>query len=248
MKKNNKKKISGISGIIAALFIAPLIVFAAVYFSNERKNSFEPGSVDIEVNEGDETSRILENDNFEWSKKLETPDDNDESNDIYYTDKSVKIKDTRKNNGEVLRVSFIPMWYDMNEQKEQTDVLSDVFNFNNINITQSESGDTLTYCDHNESDGDNHDNDKIITLKLTSGWNTNGWRYVSDDGCFYYNGSLYSGNLTAQLLDSVELNAKAYELTENYVFRLDVLADAIQSSGDAYATREWNPPREWNTP
>ena len=52
MKKKNKKRISGINSvIIAALFIAPLVVFAAIYFSNERKNSFVPGSVDIAVNE-----------------------------------------------------------------------------------------------------------------------------------------------------------------------------------------------------
>lgn len=237
MKKNNKKKISGISGIIAALFIAPLVVFAAVYFSNERTNSFEPGSVDIAVNEGNNSS-----DEGEELKKEYTWEKSDDS-DSYIAYKDVRIKDTRKNAGEVLRVSFIPMWYEMNEQKEPTDVLCDVFNFNNINITQSESGDTLTYCDHNESDGDNHDNDKIITLKLKTDWDKSGWCYIAVDGCFYYSGSLDIDNhLTEQLLDSVEMNEKAYELTENYVFRLDVLADAIQSSGNAYAARDWNTP------
>ena len=228
MKKNNKKKISGISGIIAALFIAPLIVFAAVYFSNERTNSFAPGSVDIAVNEGNNSSdegEELEKD-YTWVK----------SGNNYIADKDVKIKDTRKNSGEVLRVTFIPMWYDMDEQKESTDVLSDVFNFNSI----SQEGDTLTYCDHNSEDGNDRSNDKSITLNLKSGWKTSGWSYQADDGCFYYNGPLDSGNLTAQLLDSVELNAKAYELTENYVFSLDVLADAIQNSGNAATTRQWN--------
>ena len=121
MKKNNKKKISGISGIIAALFIAPLVVFAAVYFSNERTNSFEPGSVDIAVNEGTDEGEKLEKE-YPWEK----------SGDNYIANKDVWIKDTRTNAGEVLRVSFIPMWYEMNEQKESTDVLSDVFNFNKI--------------------------------------------------------------------------------------------------------------------
>ena len=228
MKKNNKKKISGISGIIAALFIAPLVVFAAVYFSNERTNSFEPGSVDIVVNEGTDEGEELKKE-YPWEK----------SGDNYIANKDVWIKDTRTNAGEVLRVSFIPMWYEMNEQKESTDVLSDVFNFNKI----TQSGDTLTYCDHNELDGDNHDNDKIITLKLKNDWDKSGWCYIAVDGCFYYSGSLDSDNhLTEQLLDSVELNEKAYELTENYVFRLDVLADAIQSSGNAYAARDWNTP------
>ncbi|MBR1445322.1 MAG: hypothetical protein IJ583_17520, partial [Firmicutes bacterium] len=152
MKKNNKKKISGISGIIAALFIAPLIVFAAIYYSSERKNSFAPGNVDIAVNEGNDSSdegEELEKD-YTWVK----------SGNNYIADKDVKIKDTRKNSGEVLRVTFIPMWYDMDEQKESTDVLSDVFNFNSI----SQEGDSLTYCDHNSEDGNDHSNDKSITL------------------------------------------------------------------------------------
>jgi hypothetical protein len=110
MKKNNKKKISGISGIIAALFIAPLIVFAAVYFSNERKNSFAPGSVDIAVNEGnagsDEGEELEKN--YTWVK----------SGEIYTADKDVKIKDTRNNPGEVLRVCFVPMWYDKDDNGE----------------------------------------------------------------------------------------------------------------------------------
>lgn len=229
MKKKNKKRISGINSvIIAALFIAPLVVFAAIYFSNERKNSFVPGSVDIAVNEGNGSSdegEELEKD-YTWVQ----------SGENYIADKDVKIKDNRKNNGEVLRVMYIPMWYDMDENKDATNICSGVFNFNTI----TQSGDTLIYCDHNSADDDNHDNDKIITLKLKSGWNTNGWSYQSADGCFYYNGTLDGSKMTAQLLDSVELNAKAYELTEKYVFRLDVLADAIQSSGNASDDRNWN--------
>lgn len=230
MKKNNKKKISGISGIIAALFIAPLIVFAAIYFSNERKNSFAPGSVDIAVNEGNAGSNEgeeLEKD-YTWVK----------SGEIYTADKDVKIKDTRKNPGEVLRVCFIPMWYDKDDNGEPDNVC-DVFNFGS---QPTQNGNAFTYTD----------GDKTITLKMASEMASareqSGWSYSDPaadppgDGCFYYNGPLESGNLTAQLLDSVELNEKAYELTENYVFRLDVLADAIQSSGNANAARDWKTP------
>lgn len=228
MKKNNKKQIACISSIIIALFIAPLVVFAVIYFSNERKNSFVPGGVDIAVNEGNGSS--------DEGEELEKDYTWEQSGENYIADKDVKIKDIRKNAGEVLRVMFIPMWYDMDENNDATNICSGVFNFNNI----TQSGDTLVCCDHNAEDGDNHDNDKSITLKLKSGWNTNGWKYESSDGCFYYNGTLDGSKLTAQLLDSVELNEKAYELTEKYVFRLDVLADAIQSSGNASDERNWN--------
>ena len=61
MKKNNKKQIASISSIIIVLFIAPLIVFAAIYFSSNRKNSFAPGSVDIAVNEGSGSSMKVKN-------------------------------------------------------------------------------------------------------------------------------------------------------------------------------------------
>lgn len=44
------------------------------------------------------------------------------------------------------------------------------------------------------------------------------------------------------LLENVELNDKAYELTDNYILKLDVLADAIQSSGNANAARDWKTP------
>ena len=241
MKKRKKKNIARINGIIAVLFIAPLIVFAAIYFSNQRKNRFLPGSVDIEVNEGNQTSGMIEDDSFIWTKRAETPNDNDESNNIYYTDKPVKIKDIRKFHGEALRVTFISMWYDIDENKEVTDVYSKVFNFNNITL----SGNDLVYRDHDPADGNDASNDKVITLKMKSDWNTSDWRYSdpnddpSGDGCFYYTGELDNSQLTAQLLDSVELNSNAYGLTENYMFRLDVLADATQISADAATTREW---------
>jgi hypothetical protein len=126
------------------------------------------------------------------------------------------------------------MWYDKDDNGEPDNVC-DVFNFGS---QPTQNGNSFTYTD----------GDKTITLKMISGWEQNGWSYSdpnadpSGDGCFYYTEALDNSKLTAQLLDSVELNSAAYALTEDYVFRLDVLADAIQSSGDAAATRQWNAP------
>ena len=222
MKKRNKKRVAHISGIIAVLFIAPLIVFAAVYYSGKRTNRFAPGSVDIAVNEGSVTSEMVENDSFEWAKKPEDPPDDNASNDVYYSEKAVKIKDTRKYPGEMLRVVLIPMWY-------QGDYVCTVFDFGEGPTRSNDNTDSFIYTD----------GEKVITLNMKSGWNENGWSYHSADGCFYYNGDLDGSDLTSQLLDSVELNAQAYELTENYVFRLDVLADAIQISDSAAESRGW---------
>ena len=211
-----KKRAVLISSGVAALFIAPLIVFAVLYSSDTRKNEFAPGSVDIEVKEGSIHSEEL-------TKTLII------DSDTKSVDKPVEIKDTRTSADELLRASFIPVWYDSEGN------VCDVFDFSSQPM---QSGNSFTYTD----------GVKTITLKMISGWEQTGWSYSdpnadpSGDGCFYYTGALDNSKLTAQLLDSVELNSAAYALTEDYVFRLDVLADAIQSSGDAAATRQWNAP------
>lgn len=214
--KIKKKRTIIIGGIVAAMLIVPLAVFAVVYNSNDRTNRFSPGSVDIAVHEGngnDEGKEVEKE--YHWTQ----------DGTSYSTEKLVQIKDTRKYPGEVLRVSFVPMWYD----RETPANVCDVFNFG----TPAKTGNALVYTD----------GDKTITLNLADDWDSNGWSYQPEDGFFYYTGSLNSNSLTAQLLEGVELNDKAYtELTANYDLRLDVLADAIQSSDDADSSRNWNTP------
>ena len=216
MKKRNKKRITSINGIIAILFIAPIVVLAAIYISSERKNRFEPGNVDIQVKEGQDTSDRLEKDDYKWEPKNSPVTS-------YIAEKPMQIKDSRKYPGEKLRVKFVPMWYD-----SQGNVCS-VFDFQTSNHTNGTN--TLVYSDGAE---------KTITFNLASDWQTNGWMYSPSDDCFYYSGTLNASKLTAQLLSSVEISPTVYdELTETYTFRLDVLADAIQSSGNAAETRQW---------
>lgn len=214
--KSKKKRTFIISSIIVAIFIVPLTVYAIVYYSNNRTNSFAPGSVDIEVHEGDEDGEegYAVTNAYTWSSTG--------TEGHYSTNKLVQIKDTRTNPGELLRVYFVPMWYDRDEN-----TCIGVFNYE-IPEWNAEDG-TLTY----------RDLDRTITLNLADGWKSSGWNYQPIDGFFYYNGSVNNSGMTAQLLKSVELNDKAYELTEDFDFRLDVLADAIQSSGGAAGTREW---------
>ncbi|MBQ1519000.1 MAG: hypothetical protein IIZ53_04025 [Ruminococcus sp.] len=209
-----KKKNSAIAGgIIAVLFIAPLIVFAALYYSHSRRNIFTPGSVDIQVNEGGKTSQMLENDDYEWSGQGSPVES-------YKTNKPIYIKDTRKNPGEMLRVALVPVWLD------SEDNICSVFDFSSYAL----NGDSLVYTDE----------DKTLTLELAPDWEADGWSYKPSDGFFYYTGALDSNKFTSKLLQSVQLNPKAYdELTENYVFRLDVLADAIQTSDNAADERDW---------
>lgn len=221
----SKKKLPIIfSSIIAILFITPLIVLAALYFSSERKNSFVPGSVDIEVQENsagnDVHDEMLEN-SLTWNENTKS------------VDKPVRIVDKRKYSGECLRVCLIPMWYDKDIEENPVNVCN-VFNFTVPVLNEAEN--ELVYTD----------GDKTITFKLASDWKSKGWGYSNPDstpegdGFFYYTGALNSDKLTAMLIESVELNDKAYELTDNYILKIDVLADAIQVSGDSKTDRRWS--------
>lgn len=214
--KHNKKKTMIIGGIVAAAFVTPLVVMAVMYFSNERVNTFSPATVDIEVREdglADEQGEQLDN--------------TIEMDDSKVVNKPVQIYDSRSNDDEELRVCFVPMWYDADDN-----ICGSVFSIG----TPTMSGTALTYTD----------GDKSITLNLDADWESNGWRYSDPndttnpgDGYFYYSGSLKYGKLTPQLLDRVELSDDAYVLTTDYKLRIDVLADAIQTSGNAAGTRDW---------
>ena len=205
--KRRHKRAALIAGI-AFMVLTPLVVFAALYRSSKRVNPFQPGSVEIEVQESGDPGAALEQQEYTWT----------EDNGSYVSEKPVRIKDDRTNPGEELRVSLVPMWFDPDGG------ICGVFDMSHPVL----SGNTLTY-----TDGDNQ-----MILHLVDGWAANGWEYRSD-GCFYYTGALNGSHLTVQLLSSVELNAAAYSLTEDYELQLDVLADAIQSSGSAASTREW---------
>ena len=85
------------------------------------------------------------------------------------------------------------------------------------------------------------DGDKIITLNLDPTWQSSGWEYNEDDSYFYYTGEL-SSKMTPVLLTRVEVNDAAYALAADYGLMIDVLADAIQSSGDAKVDRGWVTP------
>lgn len=202
------KRIMIIVGIVAAAFVTPLVVAAVTYLSNERVNTFSPAIVNIEVREtglADEQGERLDN--------------TIEIDDSKIVNKAVQIYDSRSNDDEELRVCFVPMWYDADDN-----ICGSVFSIGTPTI----SGTALTY-----SDGD-----KSITLNLDEDWESSGWEYRTD-GYFYYSGSLSSDKLTPQLLFSVVLSDDAYALTTDYKLRIDVLADAIQTSGNVTGTREW---------
>ncbi|MCR5730661.1 MAG: hypothetical protein K6G20_09955 [Ruminococcus sp.] len=217
MKKNRKKAII-ISSIMVVLFIAPLIVLAVMYQSKERKNSFKPAQANIQVKEGDECSDELIKD----TGYTLTAD-----GDIYKVDKPVQIYDARENNDECLRVKFVPMWYDSDENIcGGADVFSDY---------------SKTELENNELRFKNSFDTTLLTLKLyTDSTNpdwSESWEYDPSDECFYYKGKIESGDISETLLSEVQIPKSVYESTTEYTLHIEVLVDAIQTSGNAKNNR-----------
>jgi hypothetical protein len=216
MSKKKKRTII-ISGIITILLIAPQIVLAVMYQSSKRENKFHPAQANVQVQEGNQSSDELINTDYTWTA----------SGDNYTVTKPVEIIDVRGKNDEYLRVRFIPMWYDTDGNVVGgADEFSD---FSNINLV----GDELQFK--------KSDNSKVLlTLKLytdnadsENNWN-NDWRYDSSEQCFYYKGKIQSGDISNKLLSGAQIPKAVYDATKDqYTLHIEVLADAIQTGGDA---------------
>lgn len=220
-----KKRIAIISSIATVLFIAPLIVFAVMYQSSERENKFQPAKANIQVKEGNESSDELIKTDYAWTA----------SGDNYTVTKPVEIIDVRNMNDEYLRVRFIPMWYDTDGNVVGgTDEFSD---FSNIDLV----GDELQFKKSDNST-------VLLTLKLytdntdsENNW-SNDWRYDSSEQCFYYKGIIQSGDISNKLLSGAQIPKAVYDATKDqYTLHIEVLADAIQTGGDAKNDRWVNP-------
>ena len=218
-----KKKKIIVCCIITLLFIAPIIVLAAIYSSTERKNKFIPAEAEIEILEsGAENPKGSKLTN-EYTFTKNTDDDN------YSVAKPVQIIDKRSNSGEDLRVCLVPMWYD--SEGDVCGGIDGVTDISDIKLDETEK--KLVYYT-----GAGTSRTPIITLYLSSGYASN-WEYKSD-GCFYYSGNVADDNSTLLLVERVEITKSVYDATEGYELRLDVLADALQTNGDAYSNRDWD--------
>lgn len=219
----DKKKKLIMAGLLAGLLITPAVVFAAVYYSGERENRFSPAKGDIQVLESNaENEKGEELTNSFVLEKNET-DDN------YSTEKLVQIYDERSNSGESLRVSFIPMWYDADGNV--CGGIDGVTDISEISLDQSASK-LIFYTGTGDSKA------PAVTVYLAEGYDSS-WEYKGD-GCFYYSGEVRDDKTTPLLAERVEITKAVYDSTADCELRLDVLADAIQTSGNAYSDREWD--------
>ena len=228
MKKNKKRSVL-ISSIIAALFITPLVVLAVVYFSNRRTNAFQPAEANIQVKEGGKSEdEIINTTDYKWT---ETDDGN------YYTvEKPVQIYDERKKNDAYLRVRFVPVWYDDDEN-----VCGGVNEFSDYSSV------VLDHEDHSQATAllfKNSTGTVLLTLSLfqdTDDHWSNSWDYNQSEQCFYYKGTIQSGDISPTLLTGAQISKDVFDRSAGYALHIEVLADAIQA--DHQNTSVSKPPR-----
>lgn len=219
MNEKNKRNII-FGSIFAVLLLPPLIAFAVVYNSVQRKNSFKPAEAKIEVAEGNSSGAELEKE-FTFSS----------SNSAYSVEKPVAVYDVCNKNDEYLRVSFIPMWYD--EKGFVCGAIDGISDYKKISLEDNK----LIYKDSNDNE--------LLTLYLADNWN-NSWEFddqqtYKQQAYFYYKGLIKSDKTTPDLLERVEIPSIVYDAAkEDYTLRIDVLADAVQQYGDAPSARGWS--------
>lgn len=204
-----RKKQAVIGCLIAALLTAPPVIYAAVFRSGARVNRFQEAAVEIEVQENGSSGAQM-------TRALMLDADSKSAA------KQVQIHDMRSREGEAVRVSFVPMWYDSDGL-----LCGNVFDFRSASLNSGRTA--LVYAD----------DDKRIILQLAEGWEENGWIFAEEECCFYYIGMQDAAGMTPELLARVSLNDEAFPLTADYTLEIDVLADAVQTSAEAGGDRGW---------
>lgn len=216
----SRKKYMFITALAALLLIPPLVVFAAVN-SSVRKNSFSEGSDEAVIIEGNQSGVSIENDSYSFTQ----------SDSDYIAAKTVEIKAPKTSSDEYLRVRFVPMWYD-----ESGNVTGGI-EISDMKITQlSADRKSLQLCTKNAQ----NEPEPVITLKLNENWESY-WTFNSGERCFYSKSLVRSGETTPALLEQVMISSDTYSKTEVCTLRIDVLADAVQKTDNAYSDRSWNP-------
>ena len=232
---HEKKQMAFIAAVAASLFIMPLLVFAAVYSSDQRKNQFAPANDNVQIAENNNPAADTQTAAYIWTAL--TNEDNTVS--AYAADKSVvfrngksDITDTRQNNDEYLRARFVPVWYD--GTGNVCGSIQGVTEYSSVSLNHEDPAQATALVYKSLSGS------TMLTLHLHPDW-AQSWRYDPDGQCFYYKELLRTDRTTDPLLVKAEIPKTVSEKADGYTLHLDVLADAVQKSGSAASDR-------WDTP
>jgi hypothetical protein len=235
------------------------VAFAVNYQKSSTRqvvNNFEPGDISVVVQEN-------ENDNTtaEYSTELAWVQDTSEDTlkDTFTAKKEVTVKnlnvDTENNVNAYVRVAIIPRWI----RKINVDAEGNIYDGKNIllDTTENTTENTTEYVDVSDTEnlGGFGANTNLtisgntftmgkVTFTLADGWRDK-WFYNSVDGYFYYKIALTPGDnketensVTSTLLSYVTIPRDTEEqLSDDLFLRVDIVADAIQTEGNAVANR-----------
>lgn len=131
--------------------------------------------------------------------------------------KDVQVKNTTTYD-QFIRVKFIPKF---------------------VKVTKDGSGnevrEEITKVDEKTLDTGNIELN-VVKKNVNESKNSGTW-FAGSDGYYYYMGKVAKGQFTNTLLDSVTLNSKAGNEYRGLGFDVDVQAESIQASNDAY--KDW---------
>lgn len=225
------KKFIYIIATVVILLFGGLITFFAVRSAdtNMQKhavNDFHPVEINIAVHENTDDEPKPEKDTeIPWG----------ELGSYYVADKNIKImnlSEDKTNNAECyIRVSFVPHWVEEVE-REYPDGTSEKF------VVDTLAGKSIgDMKDIVVRDYDTTFDMGSVTYVLNGNWSQY-WIYNQADGYFYYKYPVAPGEETTELLQKVRIPVEIYEdAYKGYDLRVDVLADAIQTEGEALDKR-----------
>ncbi len=236
---------------LALLGMCSLGVWAYTQSKTQKvaENEFYPAKINIVVIEENVTGGTDESDgtkalSVEWETETS-------GSDILYTaDKSVQIKnvdETDANNADAyIRVAIVPKWTadvvtetadttsvpTVPETTQAVDVWGPSYGLQDFGSLSSLSSSDLSTDPTQTTTFTMGD----VTFTLADDW-YNSWVFI--DGYFYYKYILSPGETTAQLLDSVTISSKTYNILTNYdiTLEVDIISDSIQTEAGAFKER-----------
>ena len=216
-KGENKKRSAVMTAVLTAAFAVPLIALAVVYLSDDLKNEFAPGSINVKIEENSGEAQETAEKSMTFSLG---------ENGSYSAEKQVKVLSEGTAEESELRVKVVPVWY----EEDGGTICGGIGNISDLRYQQlSEDGTSLEFL--------NNYSETILTCRLDDHWEEY-WEYDSAKEVFTYKDKLDKGEKTSVLISSVEVSPFVYEASEGYELHIDILADTIQSDGSP-AERFW---------
>lgn len=215
-KAENKKRTAVLTGALVAAFAVPLIALAVVYMSRNLKNDFAPADINISIEENEAEPHEVATKSMTFSLA---------DNGGYSAEKQVKVLSNGTADESALQVKIVPVWYEENSGNICGSIEGSIGNISDMRYQRlNEEGNSLEFL--------NVYNELILSCRLDEYWEEK-WSYDSAKEVFIYKDKLDKGKKTSALISSVEIPSSVYEASEGYELHIDVLADTIQTDGEA---------------